>query len=150
MNLKNKRELAARALGVGANRIKFDPNYLEDVEDAITRADMRSLLTARTILIKSIKGTSRGRARIKHAKGKKRGKGKGSKEGKKSARQGKKELWVTKVRAYRRYLKILKDRKEISNKVFWSLYRRIKGGQVRSLAHLRMLVEEEKRKGMQQ
>ncbi|MEM4285354.1 MAG: 50S ribosomal protein L19e [Candidatus Nitrosocaldus sp.] len=65
-------------------------------------------------------------------------------------RQGKKELWVTKVRAYRRYLKILKDRKEISNRAFWSLYRRIKGGQVRSLAHLRMLVEEERRKGMQQ
>ncbi len=146
MNLRKKRELAARALGVGANRVKFDPNYVEDVEDAITRADMRSLLTARTILIKGIKGTSRGRARIKHAKEKKRGRGKGSKEGKKSARQGKKELWVTKVRAYRRYLKVLKDRREISNKVFWSLYRRIKGGQVRSLAHLRSLVEEEKRR----
>ncbi|MCS7141291.1 MAG: 50S ribosomal protein L19e [Candidatus Nitrosocaldus sp.] len=145
MNLRNKRELAARALGVGANRIKFDPNYLEDVEDAITRADMRSLLTARTILIKGIKGTSRARARIRHEKEKMRGKGKGSKEGKKSAREGKKELWVTKVRAYRRYLKVLKDRKEISNKVFWSLYRKVKGGQVRSLAHLRMLVEEEKK-----
>lgn len=145
MNLKNKRRLAARALGVGVNRIRLDPNYLEDVEDAITRADMRSLLTARTVLIKPVKGTSRGRARMKHEKAKKRGKGNGSKEGKKSAREGKKELWVTRVRAYRRYIRMLKDRKEISNRTFWSLYRRIKGGQVRSLAHLRMLVEEEKR-----
>ncbi|MEM4443451.1 MAG: 50S ribosomal protein L19e [Candidatus Nitrosocaldus sp.] len=103
MNLKNKRKLAARALGVGANRIKFDPNYLEDVEDAITRADMRSLLTARTVLIKSIKGTSRGRARIKHAKAKKRGKGKGSKEGKKSARQDLDHNMLLQLRYLQRY-----------------------------------------------
>jgi Ribosomal protein L19E len=75
MNLKAKRELAARVLGVGKDRIKFDPNYLEDVEDAITRADIRSLVTARTILVKGIKGTSRGRARIKHAKAKREAKG---------------------------------------------------------------------------
>jgi len=145
MNLKAKRELAARVLGVGKDRIKFDPNYLEDVEDAITRADIRSLVTARTILVKGIKGTSRGRARIKHAKAKRRGKGKGSKEGKRSAREGKKEQWVRKVRAFRRYLKMLKERKEIDNRIFWSLYGKVKGGQVRSLAHLRSLVEEEKK-----
>ncbi len=144
MNLKAKRKLAARVLGVGADRIKFDPNYLEDVEDAITRADIRSLVTARTILVKGIKGTSRGRARVKHVKSRKRGKGKGSKEGKKSAREGKKEQWVRRVRSFRRYLKMLKERSEIDNNVFWSLYDKIKGGQVRSLVHLRSLVEEEK------
>jgi LSU ribosomal protein L19E len=39
---------------------------------------------------------------------------------------------------------MLKERKEIDNRIFWSLYGKVKGGQVRSLAHLRSLVEEEK------
>ncbi len=145
MNLRAKRKLAAKVLGVGVDRIKFDPNYLEDVEDAITRADIRSLVTARTIIAKGIKGTSRGRARARHAKAKARGRGKGSKEGKKTAREGKKEKWVRKVRALRRYIKMLKERKEIDNKTFWHFYDKIKGGEVRSLAHLRSLVEERRR-----
>jgi len=149
MNLKSKRRLAARTLGVGVDRIKFDPNYLEDVEDAITRADIRSLLTARTILIKGVKGTSRGRARVRRIKAKKRGRGKGSKEGRKGAREGKKEQWMMRVRALRSHLKMLKERKEIDNRLFWLMYGKVKGGQVRSLAHLRMLVDEEKRR-MQQ
>lgn len=145
MNLRAKRKLAAKVLGVGVDRIKFDPNYLEDVEDAITRADIRSLVTARTIIVKGIKGTSRGRARARHIKRKARGKGKGSKEGKRTAREGKKEKWVRKVRALRRYIKMLKERKEIDNKTFWHFYNKIKGGEVRSLAHLRSLVEEKRR-----
>jgi large subunit ribosomal protein L19e len=149
MNLKSKRRLAARTLGVGIDRIKFDPNYLEDVEDAITRADIRSLLTARTILIKGVKGTSRGRVRVRRIKAKKRGRGKGSKEGRKGAREGKKEQWVRRVRALRSHLKMLKERKEIDNRLFWLMYGKVKGGQVRSLAHLRMLIDEEKKR-MQQ
>lgn len=141
-NLRDKRELAARALGVGANRIKFDPEYMEDIGDAITREDMRSLLTARTILVKGKKGTSRGRARAEHAKRKKRGRGQGSKKGKKGARQGKKEVYVKKVRAMRRHIRILKNRGEIGRPAFWALYKKIRGGQVRSLAHLRELVKE--------
>ena len=139
VNLRAKKELVARTLGVGVGRIKFDPNYLDDIADAITREDIRSLLTARTILIKKKEGTSRGRFRVKHEKAKKRGRGKGSMEGKKTARTGKKEAWV---RTLRKHLKIMKDREEISKDKFRLLYRRIKGGQVRSVAHLRELAKD--------
>jgi large subunit ribosomal protein L19e len=142
VNLRAKKELVARTLGVGVGRIKFDPNYLDDIADAITREDIRSLLTARTILIKKKEGTSRGRFRVKHEKAKKRGRGKGSMEGKKTARTGKKEAWVRKVRTLRKHLKIMKDREEISKDKFRLLYRRIKGGQVRSVAHLRELAKD--------
>lgn len=141
VNLRLKRELAARTLGVGVNRIKFDPNYLDDIADAITREDIRSLVTARTIIVKDKSGTSRGRFRTKHKKSKSRGKG--SVEGKKSARMGKKEAWVRRVRTLRKHLKIMKDRKEIDNVKFKALYVKIKGGQVRSVAHLRELVKED-------
>lgn len=142
INLREKRELAARVLRVGVNRVKFSPEYLEDVVDAITRENIRSLVTARTIHVGGIRGTSRGRTRVRHVKEKKRGRGQGSKKGRKGVRRGKKELWVKKVRAMRYHIKVLKKRGDISKKSFWSLYRRINGGQVRSLSHLRELVKE--------
>ena len=40
-------------------RIKFDVDHLDDVADAITRQQIRSLITANTIRIKQIVGTSR-------------------------------------------------------------------------------------------
>jgi len=41
-------------------------------------------------------------------------------------------------------LKIVKDRKEITNKQFWSLYKKVGGNTVRNKAHLRELIEETK------
>jgi large subunit ribosomal protein L19e len=140
INLRDKRELAARTLGVGVNRIRFEPEFIEDVLDAITRGDIRSLVTARTIYVAGKKGTSRGRTRKRHVKAKKHGKGSGSKKGRKGARQGKKEIWVNKVRSMRHHIRILKRRGEIDNKAFWTLYKQINGGHVRSLSHLRELV----------
>ena len=63
INLRDKRELAARTLGVGVNRVKFEPEFMGDVLDAITRDDIRSLVTAHTIYVAGKKGTSRGRTR---------------------------------------------------------------------------------------
>ena len=71
----------------------------------------------------------------------------GSKKGRKGARVGKKEVYVTKVRSLRRRLKIAKERKEITNKNFWEIYTKIRGNTVRNIAHLRTLIEEIKTKG---
>ena len=65
VNLKSKKRLVSRIVGVGVNRVRFDSDHLDDVADAITRDDIRSLITANTITIKSFKGTSRGRAKTK-------------------------------------------------------------------------------------
>jgi len=67
VNLKAKKRLASRITGVGVHRIRFDVDHLDDVADAITRENIRSLITANTIKIKSIVGTSRGRAHTKKA-----------------------------------------------------------------------------------
>ncbi|MGI0015332.1 MAG: 50S ribosomal protein L19e [Nitrososphaera sp.] len=48
------------------------------------------------------------------------------------------------VRSMRYRLNILKARKDITNELYWQLYKKINGGQVRSLAHLRDLVKEAK------
>ena len=133
--------------GAGIKRIKFDVDHLDDVADAITRQQVRSLITANTIKIKKIVGTSRGRAQEKKNQKKKRGMTQGSKKGRKGARVGKKEVYVIKVRSLRRRLKIAKERKEITNKNFWEIYTKIRGNTVRNIAHLRILIEEIKTKG---
>ena len=142
VNLKSKKQLVSRITGVGVNRVRFDSEHLDDIADAITRENVRSLLTANTIKIKSIVGTSRGRSKVKKIQKKKRGVKQGSKKGRKGARIGKKEVYVTKVRSLRYRLKIAKDRKEITNKEFWELYKKIGGNTVRNIAHLRTLIEE--------
>jgi large subunit ribosomal protein L19e len=144
VNIAKKRELVARILGVGANRIRFEPDRLEDVADSITRDNIRSLVNSGAIWTVQPKGTSRGRAIEKRSVWKVHGKGPGSKRGKKTARVGKKEVYVIKVRSMRYHLKVLKERKDITNEIYWQLYKKVNGGQVRSLAHLRELVKETK------
>lgn len=142
VNLKAKKRLVARVTGVGIHRVKFDSDHLDDVADAITRENIRSLITAKKIKIKSIVGTSRGRAHTKKAQKNKRGTTQGSKQGRKGARVGKKDVYVAKVRALRRLLKIAKDRKVLTNPEFWILYKKVGGNTVRNKAHLRLLMEE--------
>ena len=142
VNLRAKKRLAARVTGVGVHRIKFDSDHLDDVADAITRENIRSLITANTIQIKSFTGTSRGRAQNKKDQKNKRGSKPGAKQGRKGARIGKKEIYVAKVRSLRRLLKIAKERKDITNPEFWSLYKKVGGNTVRNKAHLRLLIEE--------
>jgi large subunit ribosomal protein L19e len=146
VNLKAKKRLASRVTGVGIHRIKFDTDHLDDIADAITRQNIRSLITANTIKIKPIVGTSKGRAHTKKAQKNKRGTTQGSKQGRKGARVGKKEVYVAKVRALRRLLKIAKDRKDLTNPEFWALYKKVGGNTVRNKAHLRMLMDEIKEK----
>lgn len=142
VNLRAKKRLVSRVTGAGIHRIWFDAEHVDDITDAITRENIRSLITANTIKIKPFKGTSRGRARLKRIQKGKRGRTAGSKKGSKGARVGKKQVYVKKVRALRYLLKVSKDRKEITNPQFWSLYKKIGGNTVRNKAHLRLLIDE--------
>ncbi len=58
----------------------------------------------------------------------------------------KKEIYVAKVRSLRRLLKIAKERKDLTNPEFWTLYKKVGGNTVRNKAHLRTLMEEIKTK----
>lgn len=142
VNLRTKKRLVARVTGVGIGRIRFDTEHLDDIADAITRSNIRSLITANTIRINPARGTSHGRADTKRAQKRKRGTSAGSKRGSQGARMGKKSIHVAHVRSLRRLIKIAKDRKEISNVDFWKLYKRIGGNLVRNKAHLRTLIAE--------
>lgn len=127
MNLNNKKEMVSRIAGIGKGRVRFNPEKLEDIEDAVTRGEIRALISQGSIKLNHIKGQTR-----RH---KARKNGPGSRKGKKSARMGKKEKWVKQVRALRRYLKKVKP--NISKKVYWDAYKKVKGGEIKSVARLK-------------
>lgn len=144
MNLKSKRRLAASVLGVGVDRIIFNDEYSDLIQDAITRSTIRGLAGFGAITVAPEKGVSRGRFRTKSEK-LRRGRGAGSTEGKATARNPRKGRWVSKVRALRWRLKVAKDRKEITPTAYWKLYKQVKGGQVRGVKHLLDLMKEEEK-----
>ena len=43
MNLAKRKELAAKVLGVGKNRVVFDKDSLAEIKEAITRMDIIDL-----------------------------------------------------------------------------------------------------------
>ncbi len=142
VNLRAKKRLVSRVTGVGIHRIRFDNDHLEDIADAITRENVRGLITANTITFKPIVGTSRGRAHQKKLQKTKRGKKAGSKQGRKGARVGKKQVYVKKIRSLRYLLGVAKDRGELPNEEFWKLYKMARGNTIRNKAHLRSLMAE--------
>jgi len=56
MNLAKKKELAAKVLKVGKNRIVFVEEHLSEIKEAITRMDIIDLHKARAIQIKEVSG----------------------------------------------------------------------------------------------
>ena len=143
MNLRSKRRLAAEVLGVGKDRIIFDPEAQDLIQDAITRSTIRGLAGMGGIKVAPVQGISRGRARTKHEKGKSRGHG--SLRGTKTARTTRKTVWVMKVRALRWRLKVARERNEISKDQYRKIYRQVKGGQVRGVKHLMEIMKESRR-----
>lgn len=144
MNLKSKRRLAASVLGVGVDRVIFNDEYADLIQDAITRSTIRGLVGFGAIKAAPEKGISRGRYRARSRK-LRRGRGAGSTEGTATARNPRKDMWVSKVRALRWRLKVAKERKEISPDAYKRLYKQVKGGQVRGVKHLLDLMKEAKK-----
>jgi large subunit ribosomal protein L19e len=46
----------------------------------------------------------------------------------------------------RYHLKVMKDRNEINRQTYWLIYKKVDGGQVRSVSHLRDIVKQTKAK----
>ena len=96
VNIHKKRELASRILGVGVNRVRFERINWMMLLIQLPAKILRSLVKNGSIWTSKVKGTSRGRTRAKLQIKKKHGTGQGSKKGKKTARVGKKEVYVIK------------------------------------------------------
>lgn len=141
-DLANQKRIAAKVLKIGVHRVWIDPEASEQVAVAITRADIRGLVEEGVIKARAIKGVSRGRARARDEK-RKYGhrKGHGRRKGAKYARTPKKESWMKKIRALRSRLKELRADGTLDKSNYCKLYRKAKGGEFRSRAHLNSVLK---------
>lgn len=137
MDLKNQKRMAAEILGCGRGRVWIDPNRIEDVADAITRADIRTAIDSGTIKALPKKGTSRGRTRYAQSqKSKGRRRGPGSRKGSSGARHPGKRRWIQTIRPIRDELRKLRDDEKISRSTYREFYLKAKGGMFKNRNHL--------------
>ncbi len=145
VDLKYQKRMAAEVLKCGAGRVYLDPNKTEDVAEAVTRSDIRSLVKNGVIRKTQKKGISRGRARhIAAQKKKGKRKGPGSRKGAKYARFPKKRRWIQTIRPIRRTLREYRDGGFIDASTYRKFYMQAKGGMFRNVGHLESHMKLEK------
>lgn len=126
------RRLVSEILKVGKNRIWIDMENIDRISSVLSREDVRKLIKEGVIRKRPVHTPSRGRIKVRR-------RGPGSRKGRSI---DKKELWIRKVRAQRRYLRMLRDRRIISRKTYRRLYVLVKGNMFRSIRHLRSYILE--------
>lgn len=143
MNTRQQKELAARMLKVGKDRVWISPDNAEDVSSAITRHDIRTLVAKDIIKVSSLKGQSRVRARkIAIQKKKSLRSGSGSRKGTAKTRSYPKVEWMKKIRALRSELLKLKAKDIILPNEYTKLYRLSTSGFFRNKSHLNLYIKK--------
>ncbi|MBI2628787.1 hypothetical protein HYW74_01755 [Candidatus Pacearchaeota archaeon] len=132
MNLNKKKRLAARTLNVGVKRIIFDTNRLDEINEAITKQDIRDLHQGGAIKIAEIIG----RKVKKKRKTRKR-------EGKVRLKPNKrKEKYAIITKKLRRHLKELKSQGKITNEEFKNHRMQIKMKAFKTKRQLKEVLEK--------
>jgi large subunit ribosomal protein L19e len=127
----NKRDLAAKALKVGKERIVFVRARIEEIKEAITKQDIRDLAESGAIIIKPVKG------RRKNVKRKnRRGPGKIKKKTNK-----RKNEYVTITRKLRNYVGELKKQGKLTPEEVKEIRKNIRNRAFKSKANLKLYVE---------
>ncbi|MFH0949288.1 MAG: 50S ribosomal protein L19e [Candidatus Aenigmatarchaeota archaeon] len=141
-DLKSQKVLAAKILKCGTSRVWLDPTRGGEIQEAITSADIRRLISSGVIAEQPKHGISSARRmKIVGQKIKGRRKGIGSHKGHGKTRMPRKRMWIKRIRALRDELRKLQP--SLSKKNYRLLYRMAKAGVFRSRHHLLTHVEKE-------
>lgn len=127
MNLKKKKDLISRTLKVGRERIVLNARRIDELKDAITKQDIRELLSSGAIIIREITGSRRKERRNNRRRG-------GSirlriKKGKRG--------YIILTRKLRNYVSELLSQEKISKEQSLKLRREIKAHTFKSKAHFK-------------
>ncbi len=143
-DISSQRQLAAKILKAGRNRVWVDPERLEQVAAALTRQDIQRLIDKGIVRKKKVKGISRSRVKARQVK-KRHGRlrGAGKIRGTYFARIPGKRRWINTIRPIRRYLVALKEKGILETKIFRDLYQKAGGGFFRNKTHLKLYLEKE-------
>lgn len=132
MDLKTKKRLAARVIGVGLGRILFDEAKIDEIKEALTRQDIRDLVKSGAIRIKAIGG--------RRTRKKRKTKRRGGKIKKRVGRRKKKYKILT--RKLRKTAKALKKAGVISKERYSKLMKEIKAKTFKNRTHLMEVVRK--------
>ena len=135
MNLKKKKELAAKTFEVGKARIAFVKSSLKEIGEAITKRDLKDLKEEGAIIIKNKKGRKKNLKRRK-----KRSTGNIRKKVNK-----RKQEYVIITRKLRRYIAELKKKEEISKEEFKEIRKKIRNKSFKSKTNLKQHLEDLKK-----
>jgi large subunit ribosomal protein L19e len=130
--------MASTLLKCGANSVWMDHDRVDEIAKAVTKDDIRILINGKAVKKKQAKSISNARKKyVAEQKKKGRRRGYGSRKGAKYARLSRKDQWIRTIRPIRSDLKVLRDEKKISRTIYRNYYRKAKGGEFRSRAHLK-------------
>ena len=127
MNLAKKKQLAVNTLNVGKERIVFLESRLNDIKEALTKQDIRDLVTDGAIVVKEVKG----RKKVEKRKRRRRI---GKIRKKVNTR---KQDYVIMTRKLRTYAKELKNQGKLTSEEVTEIRKRIRNKKFRSKAHLK-------------
>ncbi|MBI4894510.1 MAG: 50S ribosomal protein L19e [Candidatus Aenigmarchaeota archaeon] len=133
-----QRRLAASILKVGQSKVWMDPEKVKDIEQAITRSDVRKLILKK--FVKRLPDKVKMPVGMKKKKAGERGEGR--RKGTKNSIVNRKTRWVQTVRPLRRELAAIKKGGMIENATYNQMRKLIKGGVFRNKSHLRLYLEQ--------
>jgi large subunit ribosomal protein L19e len=135
MNLKKKKALAVRTLGVGKSRIVFLKPRLDETKEAITKQDIKDLKKEGAIIIKEIKGRRKNtKKKVKRSVGNIRKKV-----------NTRKRDYVIMTRKLRKYTSEMKTQGKLSKEESDEIRKKIRNKIFRSKAHLKIYIGELKK-----
>jgi large subunit ribosomal protein L19e len=141
MDLKTQKRMASEIMKCGVSRVRIEAT--KEVDDALTRQDIRDLIKKGLITKVQKAGTGRARAKKILAQ-KKRGRrrGTGKRKGKWGAKNPGKALWIRKVRPLRETLRMLRDTGQIEVSNYRKTFLMVKGGYFRNRKHMMFYLKE--------
>jgi large subunit ribosomal protein L19e len=133
MKLDKKKALAAKVLGVGKGRIIFVEPRLNEIKEAITKEDIRSLKADGAIMIKEIRGKKlrQNKKKIRKSPG----------NIKKNAKNSKREYMLI-TRKLRKYMYELRNKNLLTRDNVADLRKKIKNRYFKSKAQLKEYLKE--------
>src|SRR3989344_2291592 len=139
----HKKKLASKILGVSYHKVRFAEGASEEVQKAITRSDMRGLISVGKVYADQQNYHSRSGARANASQKRKgRQQGRGSHKGSQYSIVTRKDFWMTRVRLQRRFVSELREKGLLSVTNYRLLRNKMKGGYFRNLRHLKLYLTE--------
>ncbi|HOW29221.1 MAG TPA: 50S ribosomal protein L19e [archaeon] len=147
MKLNKLKDISGTLLKKSKHKLVVDKKAYDDnkefVDKAITKQDVREIISKGVIKKKADTGQSRGRARVLLEKKKlKRKRGQGKRKGTPQARQ-KRNTYNERVRGLRKRLRELRKEDKLNDKVYSKIYLMIKGNYFRGKKHLEEYISGE-------